>query len=280
MSDFHVPGTHRLRSSAPLLHPDTRWLILALLLSLLSFSRAAESKESWSGDFTLIIKGSGSTELEMKGVPGGKARTTWNVDRAARGRIVLDRMFKGGGIAGTPDTRNTERYETWIADSKQSLELDINDSGTYFGFFSDNKRVTLDEIHYRCPEPDERHPTGQVRSGILQLDRQTRTYTFETPRMIHRCATSMLRTPKHGPAAWMAKAPFNLFSNAFELEFEVWHGLNLLEAWSRMTGPYHENATELVLSRKFVFDWSNPLLDAQRRAPVEGQLQLVLRKSP
>lgn len=205
---------------------------------------------------------------------------TWNVDRVARGRIVLDRMFKGGGIAGTPDTRNTERYETWVANRPQLLDVQVNDHGTYFGYISP-QNVALDEMRYKCPVPDARHQTGQVRSGTLQFDRKGGTYTFETPRMIHRCATSALRTPKHGPADWMAKAPFNLLHNEFELQFDVWQGLTLFEdGWTQMKGKHVEGSSEVVLTRTLVFDWPNPFLTAQNRTPIKVDFQLVLRKSP
>lgn len=256
-----------------------RTLALLAAMAALGVSTAAVAKETWSGELTLTLKGSGNREYPVKEMPGGKSRVSWNVDRLAQGRIVLDRMFKGGGIAGTPDTRNTDRYETWIADRAQPLELTVRDEGQYYGFIAP-QRVALDEIRFQCPVPDERHRVGQVRSGILQFDRQAGTYQFETPRLIHRCATSHLRTPKHGPADWMARPPFDIRSNAFELEFDVWHGLNPSDEWRVLKGSYTEGATELVLSRRIVFQWMNPFLTAERPAPVEAQLQLVLRKSP
>lgn len=256
------------------------WACSALALWVwLGVAQPAAAKDSWSGELTLTIKGSGNVQYPIKEMPGGKSRVSWQVDRVARGRIVLDRMFKGGGIAGTPDTRNTDRYETWIADRAQPLELTIDDRGEYFGFIAP-QRVALDQIRFQCPMPDERHPTGQVRSGILQFDRQAGTFQFETPRLIHRCATSHLRTPKHGPADWMAKPPFDIRSNAFELQFDVWHGLAPNEEWRVIKGRFAEGDTELVLSRRIVFQWMNPFLTADRPAPAEGQLQLVLRKTP
>lgn len=237
-------------------------------------------KESWSGDFVLTIKGSGDKQYPVKGLPGGNARVTWNVDRVARGRIYLDRVMKRGGIAGTPDTHNAERYESWVGDRPQLLDLQVNDYGTYFGFVGP-QRVAFEETRYKCPMPDERRKTGQVRASILQFDRQQGTFTFETPRMIHRCATSKVRTPKHGPADWMEKAPFNVLPYEFELEFDVWKGLSLYEDhWTRLQGKHAEGRNEVDLSRTLVFDWPNPFLNAQNRAPIKVDLQLVLRKSP
>lgn len=264
-------------TTAPPAGRSARKLAIALALALLWFGGSwAWAQGSWSGDFVLTIKGSGVNEVAVAPLPGGKARMTWAVERSARGRIVLDRMFKGAGIARTPDSRNTDRYETWVASGAQPLEMVVNDHGTFYGFIPSG-HVALDETNYRCPMPDARHPTGQVRSGILQFDRLTGTWSFETGRMIHRCATSKLRTPKHGPPDWLAKAPFDLLSNAFELEFEIWHGLDPLDEFHLMTGKYAEGASELVLSRRFTFNWSSPFTE---KAPVHGVLELVLRKSP
>jgi hypothetical protein len=248
-------------------------MLIALLLPVFLQPGAATPRPMWSGDFTITMTGDGRAEK-----PLGTTRmaVTWHVDRVARGRIVLDRMFKGGGIAGTPSTRDTMRYETWIANLAQPLELVVRDTGTYFGPTPNPRHIALDVSRHTCPAPDGAAPRAQVRSGILQFDKVQGTWTLETPRMIARCETGTLRTPKAGPPEWMARSPFRIESNSLQLEFEVWHRLAPLPEWDRMTGPYREGQDEIVLTRSFTFQWMHPL--TERPAPVHAELVLVLRR--
>lgn len=263
-------GTGALPARLPIQRP-----VIALILTILLQARAATAQPTWSGDFVLTIKGSGQVGKVVNGIP---MHSTWMVDRVARGRIVLDRMFKGGGIAGTPETRDTTRYETWIANSRQPLDMVVRDTGTYYGPSGTPTQIGLDVARFTCPAADARPGAGQVRSGILQFDRVKGTFALETPRMFTRCETSVVRTPKKGPPDWMAKAPYDILTNKVEIEFEVWHRLVPLPAWNVMTGPWTEGQTELVLSRSFTFQWMQPLTGVA--APVQAELQLVLRKAP
>ena len=251
-------------------------MLIALLLPVLLQTKVAASKPAWTGDFTLTVRGGGTIEERLPA--GGKMQVTWKVDRVARGRIVLDRMFKGGGIAGTPNTRDTLRYETWIADSRQPIEMLVNDSATYFGPIASPRNITLDVARYRCPAQGESDPKAQVRSSILQFDVEQGSYAFESPRIFSRCDVSYLRTPKQGPPEWMAKAPFDLESRPVDLEFEMIHKMNPLDEWRVMKGTFTKGATEIVLTRSFTFEWMHPI--AGRKAPVTAELQLVLRRTP
>jgi len=98
----------------------------ALLPALACASSLTQSGGPLTGDLTLTVKGQGSFD-------DGTIKATWNVNRVARATVLLDRMFRGGGIAGTRDTRNTERYETWVANRSQPAHLDIDDSGEFDG---------------------------------------------------------------------------------------------------------------------------------------------------
>ena len=60
--------------------------------------------------------------------------------------------------------------------------------------------------------------------------------------------------------------------------FEVVHRLTAPKAWWHLTVPFKEGQTEVVLSRKLRFEW--PLRTEGHRAPLDGELTLVLRKSP
>jgi hypothetical protein len=251
-------------------------MLLALLVPVLLQPRVAAPKPAWTGDFTITMKGSGTIDQRLSS--GGTMQVTWKIDRVARGRIVLDRSFKGGGIAGTPNTRDTLRYETWVADSRQPIEMQVSDSATYFGPVAVPGNITLDVARYSCPAKDAQDPMGQVRSSILQFDFEQGTYDFEAPRFFNRCDVSYLRTPKRGAADWMARAPFDLESRPVELQFEMVYRMNPLEEWRVMKGPFIKGSTEVVLSRTFVFEWMHPI--AGRKAPVNAELQLVLRRSP
>lgn len=251
-------------------------MLIAILLPLLLQTKAAAPTPAWTGDFTITMKGGGTIEQRLPS--GGSMRVTWKVDRVAKGRIVLDRSFKGGGIAGTANTRDTLRYETWIADSRQPIEMIVNDSATYFGPTATPRNITLDVARYRCPAKGEPDPKAQVRSSILQFDFDQGTFAFESPRFFSRCDVSYLRTPTQGPPEWMAKPPFDLESRPVEIEFEMIHKMNPLDEWRVMRGSFTKGATEVVLSRTFTFEWMHPI--AGRKAPVTAELQLVLRRSP
>lgn len=273
------PLTHsQLATAGEPATPCTRmvWRMAVLALLLCFRPPMAHANGSWSGDFVLTIRGSGSDELAVPRLPGGKARATWDVNRTVRGRMVLDRMFKGSGIAGTADGRNLDRFETWIAARPQVIDMEVDDHGTYFGIVSSG-HPAQDKTVFKCPVPDERRPTGQLRSSILQFDKRQGSWTLEIGRMIHRCATSTLRTPQFGPPSWSSRPPFEQRPNAHELEFEIWHGLYPLDEYHQMTGPYRDGDTELVLTRDFTFHWARGL---SAKAPVPARFELVLRKSP
>ncbi|HEX4936433.1 MAG TPA: hypothetical protein VFV33_24800, partial [Gemmatimonadaceae bacterium] len=207
----------------------------------------------------------------------GRRRTTWKVDRVANGRVVLDRMFKGAGLSRTPNRNDTLRYETWIADASQPLEMQVSDTGTYYGPIPGaGLAVTLDLTRITCPTKTSKARPAQIRSSILQFDYEQGTYTWETPRLITACDESTLRTPKLGSADWMAKAPFDIASDPVPLEFEMVHRLTWPDEWYRVTGPFTKGDTEIVLSRSFDFTWNNPIA---KPAPVKGELVLVLRRT-
>jgi hypothetical protein len=251
-------------------------MLLRLLLPVLLQSPTTPAAPVWSGELTLTMKGNGTVEKTLS--TGVRAQVTWKVDRIARGRIVLDQSFKGGGIAGTPNTRDTLRYETWIANSRQPLMMQVSDTATYHGPIADPKNIVLDVARYTCPARDAKDPMGQVRSSILQFDYEKGTFSFEAPRLFNRCDVGYLRTPVRGSAQWMARVPFELESRPIELEFEMVHKMNPLAEWRVMTGPFSRGATEVVLSRTFVFQWMHPLEGV--KVPIEADLQLVLRRSP
>ncbi len=251
-------------------------MLLTLLVPVLLQSTAAAPPSSWVGDFTLTITGSGKIQEPLSN--GRTMSVTWKVDRVATGRIVLDRSFKGAGIAGASNSRDTLRYESWIANTRQPLTMQVRDSGTYAGPAGSPRNIALDVARYTCPAKDAPERPGQVRSAILQFDRELGSYAFEAPRLFSRCETSYLRTPTSGPPEWMARAPFDLAAGPIELEFEMVHKLVPLESWRLMTGPLPPDARELVLSRRFTFQWMHPL--SAGTAPVQAELQLVLRRAP
>ncbi|MFN8574745.1 MAG: hypothetical protein U0132_22010 [Gemmatimonadaceae bacterium] len=246
-----------------------------VLLAILLQAKQGPAKPMWSGELTLTIAGNGAVEEPAPKI--GHSRSTWKVDRVARGRVVLDHMFKGSGIAGSPNARDTLRYETWIADASQPLEMQVNDTGTYYGPIPGvGTTITLDSKKITCPTTTAKARPARIRSSILQLDYEKGTYTWETPRLISACDESNVRTPKIGNAEWMKKAPFDLASDPVPLEFEMIHRLNWPADWEHVTGSFKKGDTEIVLTRSFAFTWQHPLI---KPAPVKADLVLVLRRS-
>ena len=242
------------------------------LLSVLLVAASLQGKvaESWRGDFTLTIKGQGR-------VANALIIGTWKVDRQARGTIVLDRSFRGGGIAGTESTRDTVRYQTWIANARQPIEMQVHDTGSFYGPLFSPKNIRLDTQRYTCPAPGRADARGEVASGILQFDYQKGTVTFETPRIYSACEQYMQRAFVKGPPEWTAKAPIML-QQGVDGAFEMVHGLVTPAEWVRITAPYTAGQTEVVLSRSFPFAWP---LQTEMFPPgrLEAELVLVLRKT-
>lgn len=243
--------------------------LLALLLALASASAPAQTGGPWTGDLTLTIKGQGSFD-------DGTIKASWNVNRVARATVVLDRMFRGGGIAGTRDTRNTERYETWIATGSQPAQLDIDDSGEFDGPMFHPKNFRRDTMRWTCPSKTAPRP-GQLRTSILQIDHHEGTVTWEVPRIFTAC-DKYLRFDFHKGLPDFVKNGTRMNEDGVELGFEVVHRLTAPKEWHQLTVPFKEGQTEIVLSRKLRFEW--PLRTEGRRAPLDGELTLVLRKSP
>jgi len=250
-------------------------MLTAVVLAALLQVKPPAPTPMWTGELTLTIKGNGTIEQPYPKI--GKQRVTWSVNRSARGRVVLDKMFKGGAIAGTPNTRDTVRYETWIANASQPLDMLVGDTGTYYGPIPGaGLSVTLDLLRISCPTTTPKARAGQIRSSILQFDYEKGTYTWEAPRLITACDQSHMRTPKLGPPAWMNKAPFDLLSTPVELEYEMIYQMNWPDEWVRMMGTFPKGSTEIVLSRTFDFSWRHPL---DMKAPVKAELVLVIRKT-
>lgn len=251
-------------------HPPSRTKgLFALLLALASASALAQAGGQWTGDLTLTIKGQGRFD-------DGTIKANWNVDRVARATVVLERMFRGGGIAGTRDTRNTERYETWVANRSQPAQLDIDDSGEFDGPMFHPKNYRRDSMRWTCPSKAKPRP-GELRASILQIDHHEGTVTWEVPRIFSAC-DKYVRFDFHKGLPDFVKNGVQMNEDGVELQFEVVHRLNSPKEWWHLTVPFKEGQTEVVLSRKLRFEW--PLRTESRRAPLDGDLTLVLRKSP
>jgi len=244
-------------------------LALALVLALACTSALAQAGGAWTGDLTLTIKGQGRLD-------DGTVKASWSVNRVARATVVLERMFRGGGIAGTPDTRNAERYETWVADRSQPAQLDIDDRGEFDGPFFHPRNHRRDTMRWTCPSKTQPRP-GQLRASILQIDHQQGTVTWEVPRIFTACDL-YVRFDFHKGLPDFVRNGTRMNEDGVDPAFEVVHRLNAPKAWWHLTVPFKEGQTEVVLSRKLRFEW--PLRTEGHRAPLDGELTLVLRKSP
>jgi hypothetical protein len=245
-------------------------LVATLLFSILLQPHAVAQPPSWSGELVLTVKGSGAKEITAQ-----RARITYQVDRMARGRILLNRTFKGAALAGMPDGRDTTRYESWIGARRQPLDMVVSDSGTYhgpqFGF------TGLDTRRYLCPAPDTPPDRSEVGPSILQFDYATSTYIWEVPRIVTRCLIREMRRAVAGPASYMSRPPWPLVTDSLPVAFDIMQLLSRHGEWYRLTGSFTKGATELVLSRSFTAYW--PVAWVDKQAPLQVELVLVLKKS-
>jgi hypothetical protein len=243
------------------------WLAPMYALVLLQTPAPAGS---WSGEFTLAIKGQGL-------VANSVINATWKVDRVARGTLVLDRSFRGAGIAGTPNARDTSRYETWVTDRRRPIIMQVNDSGTFYGPLFGRDNIRQDTQRWQCPATGSSSATGQVASAILQLDFQNGTFSFESPRIFARCDLYFRRDFVKGPKESAAK-PSLMLENGVDPAFEIIHRLNQPGEWRVITGAFRAGQGEIVLSRTFAFTW--PLqTEMFPGGKLEAELVLVLRRA-
>lgn len=228
------------------------------------------SASTWSGAFTITIEGGGIA------TGPGPSTGKWNIAREAKGTIVLDRTFRGAGIARTPDSKNLDRYETWIADTKQPIEMRIHDLVTVRGPLFAKNEIRFDTIRYHCPQDPsstEWQP-GKVGSAILQVDHKTGKFEFDMPRFYARAQTYFKRDFVEGPKSWTSQKP--IVKDEEEYEFEIIHGLVQPKEWFKLTGPFRPDQKEIVIERKFTF--GPPLGSSILNQKVPAAFKLVLRK--
>lgn len=225
--------------------------------------------EVWRGDFTLTIQGQGKAK-------GPSPNTgNWDIHREARGTIILDRSFAGGGIAGTSDSNNTTRYQAWVSTSKRPIEMRIRDTiGVYGPLFAPNQ-IRQDTYRYTCPlEATKEWQPGKVGTPILQFDLKEGTYTFESPRIYAQVEDHFHRDFVKGPPKWTSTKPID--KKVMELEFEMIHGLNQPKEWFKMSGPYRPDMKKIVLTRSLPF--SVPLGASIPGQALKAEWKLVLEK--
>lgn len=227
--------------------------------------------ETWSGEFSISIKGSGSA------TGPGPSTGKWSIAREAKGTVVLDRTFRGAGIARTPDSKNLERYETWISDTKRPIEMKVHDLVNVRGPLFDPKQIRYDTFRYHCPkDPNSTEwQAAKVGSSILQFDHKNGVFEFEMPRFYARAQTHFKREFVQGPKSWTSKSP--IVEDREELEFEIIHGLTQPKEWFKLSGPFKAGQREIVIERKFNF--GPPLGASIQNQKVPATFKLVLRKS-
>jgi hypothetical protein len=227
------------------------------------------SSGSWSGEFTFVFKSEGKA---------AKNTTTsyWKIDREAKGTITVDQRFKGAGIAGTKDSYDIQRYESWVSTIKRPIQMRIKEEVGIKGPLFSPDEIRRDTSRYTCPPTGEGWQTGKVGSPILQFDRQEGTFTFESPRIFAKTHKYFRREFVSGPPKWM-KNP-TLINEEDDIEFEMIHELNQPDEWFKIAGSFKPGQTEVVLSRKFPF--SAKLGSVILNQKIEGVFTLVLRWIP
>lgn len=245
-------------------------LVTVWLVSTELHAQASGAPPTWSGELTLSIRGDGAVNAKP-------IAASWSVNRTAKAHVLLQRMFRGAGLTRTENSSDTARYETWVADVAQPATIEVNDQGSFDGPFFDPRNFRLDTIRWTCPAAGAPANAGQIRASILQFDYQKGTATWEAPRIFTHCEKFYRLEFHKGTPEWTAKPPV-LNEQGVDRGFEVIHRLVVPDVWTRITVPFSAGQTEITLSRKLTFEW--PLRTEMHRAPLQGELVLVLRKSP
>lgn len=238
-------------------------------LPLLCLHASADAV-SWRGDFVLTIRGKGSTKTS-------DSTARWNIDREVRGTIILDRPIEGAAVGGTPDSRNTTRYESWIGSRTQPISVRIQDEVIQRGPLFNPKNIKLDTFRVKSPVgPKKDAQNGELGWPTLQFDRQKNTFTWEAPRIEAPTQYYFLREFVAGPKSWTSKSP--LKTDELRLGYQIVNDLNQPADWLRMTGPFKPGQTEISMTRKYAF---TPMLGVGLTpGKLDAQLTLVLRKAP
>ena len=247
--------------------------MLTAFLGLLAVSSFQDQlHEQWEGEFVFTISGTGRASGPSPNFG------TWNINREAKGKIVLAKSFRGGGIAGTKDTNNLKRYETWIADAKLPIQIQIHDSIVVYGPLFSASNIRNDTTKVDCPPLDskEKWQIGKVASSILQFDERNGSFEFESPRIYGKAQHSFSREFVKGPSSWTKKEP--ILNKSEPLEYEMIHDLNQPKEWFFVKGKYKVGQKEVVLTRELPI--TVPLGASIKAQNLKAKFVLVLKKVP
>lgn len=230
--------------------------------------------DTWTGEMVFRIWGKGRVE-------GTKPSWgEWNIDREVRGTITFDRKFKGAGIARTPDSRNETRYETWVSDARLPIRMKANDTTIIYAPLHSPTNIRHDITVVQVPPKgtttEDRWMIGKAELPILQIDHQSGTYIYESPRIYTKGYKQFTRKFVKGSKDWVSHAP--LLQEEFPIEYEVRFDLAQPTEWFRLSGKFAPGQKEISLSRSFSF---SPVLGASfPDQKLKAELKLVLRRSP
>lgn len=238
---------------------------LALLPALLT------PKEIWSGEFVFSITGKGKAT-------GPKPNWgEWDINREAKGKIILSRTFRGAGLARSEDSRNEQRYETWVGETKEEIDIHMNDRIYVYGPLFAENQIRGDTYLYQVPKKgsESRFAKGKVAAAILQIDFKTNTFTFESPRYYGTVFTSFKREFLKGPKSWTDKKPILKEEDA--LEFEMIHGLNQPDQFFRITGSFKEGQVQIDMTKNHPF--TVPLGASVKAQNLKAKFSLILKRT-
>lgn len=233
----------------------------------------APLEDTWTGEMVFRIWGKGR-------VLGAKPSWgEWDIDREVRGTITFDRKFKGAGIARTPDSRNETRYETWVSDARLPIRMKANDTTIIYAPLHSPTNIRHDITLVQVPPKGTATPdgwmVGKAELPILQIDYQSGTYTYESPRIYTNGYKQFTRKFVKGSKDWLAHAP--LLQEEFPIEYEARFDLMQPTEWFKLTGKFSPGQKEISLSRSFNF---SPVLGASfPPQKLKAELTLVLRRS-
>lgn len=248
--------------------------MLTLLAALTLWTPGAPPlANTWTGEMVLRINGKGRAE-------GAKPSWgEWDINREVRGTITFDRTFRGAGIAGTPDSRNEKRYETWVSDARLAIKMKVNDRTVIYAPLHSPTNIRHDTTLVNVPPKgtttEDGWMTGKAELPILQIDHQTGTFIYESPRFYTKGFRHFTRKFVKGSPDWVKNKP--LVQEEFPIEYEVRFDLMQPTEWFKISGKFAPGQKEVVLSRKFKF---SPVLGASiKDQPLNAEMTLVLRRS-
>lgn len=227
--------------------------------------------DTWTGDFVITIRGKGRVDKPKP------SWADWDINRESRGTIIFDRTFKGAAIARTEDSKNLERYETWLADKHYAAQIKAHDAVHLYGPLFEAHNHRFDTSIFNCPPKSAPTPDGwqkaEIMLPILQLDYGKNEFLFEMPTIYGKGHVSEVRKFVKGDKKWTSTKPHEQIRDV--LDFSMITGLNAGDDWAYIRGSFKKGQDTIDLSRKFTIKAKVGMLEPN---PLQAEIKLVLKR--